>query len=159
LDAARDDYPVPDDLDDPRFRWLFNYWRDRHRGDLLPSREQIDPTDFPQLLGRIHLIDVIRSGSAVRYRVRLWGSMIRHVFNKDVTGRWLDETLVPGTTADVELALANCVAGHPHFWRRPMMPRNQEFIATRRLLLPLASDGRTVDILLGLIIEDVDEEW
>lgn len=149
------DYPVPADLDDERFRWLFRYWLDRHDGGRLPGRQHIDPLDFPHLLGRIHLVDVVRQDDRIRFRFRLWGSKIRGIFGHDHTGHWLEEIAAPGTLADIELALLACaLERRPHFWRRPMMIESAEYAATRRLVLPLAGDGETVDMLIGLIIED-----
>jgi len=148
-------YPVPADLDDDRFRWLFGYWRDRHHDGLLPAREDIDPIDFPHLLGRIYLVEVVRQDEHLRFRFRLWGSRIRGIFGHDHTGCWLEDIAAPGTLADIEHALRSCtIEGRPHFWRRPMMVESNEYAATRRLVLPLASDGVTVDMLLGLILEE-----
>lgn len=148
-------YPVPDEFDDERFRWLFDYWLGRHRNGLLPGRGHIDPLDFPQLLGRIYLVEVIREDGALRFRFRLWGSKIRGIFGHDHTGHWLEDIAAPGTLADIRAALAACtMEARPFFWRRPMMVDSAEYAATRRLVLPLAADGETVDMLLGLIVED-----
>ena len=40
------------------------------------------------------------------------------------------------------------------FWQVPVPYNNRDFLSYRRLLLPLASDGETVDMLLALLIED-----
>lgn len=149
------DYPVPAALDDERFRWLFRYWRDRHRVGRLPGRQDIDPLDFPHLLGRIYLVEVVRQDGGLRFRFRLWGSKIRGIFGHDHTGHWLDDIAAPGTLTDIQQALSACtVAARPHFWRRPMMIDSYEYAATRRLVLPLAADGASVDMLVGLIIEE-----
>ncbi|GHD47291.1 hypothetical protein GCM10017083_17500 [Thalassobaculum fulvum] len=154
-DCPGQPYPVPADLDDERFRWLFGYWRDRHRDGRLPARSGIDPIDFPHLLGRIYLVEVVRRDGRLRFRFRLWGSRIRGIFGHDHTGCWLEDIAAPGTLADIEHALRSCtVERRPHFWRRPMMIESNEYAATRRLVLPLASDGETVDMLIGLIIEE-----
>lgn len=148
-------YPVPGDLDDARFRWLFDYWRARRRGNRLPSWQDISPADFPQLLGRIYLIEVVRENGRHRFRFRLWGGTISKVFGHEHTGHWLEDIAAPGTLADLERTLLTCaLTRRPHFWRRPMLNDSRDFTATRRLLLPLAGDGETVDMLFGLIIED-----
>ncbi len=148
-------YPVPADGDDARFRWLFDYWHGRHRDGLLPGRQHVDPVDFPHLLGRIYLVEVIREDGRLRFRFRLWGSRIRGIFGHDHTGRWLEDIAAPGTLADISAALTTCtLEARPFFWRRPMLVHSAEYAATRRLVLPLAGDGTTVDMLLGLILED-----
>lgn len=154
-DHREPDYPVPAELDDERFRWLFAYWRDRHRDGRLPGRQHIDPLDFPHLLGRVYLVDVVRQEAGIRFRFRLWGSRIRGIFGHDHTGHWLEDIAAPGTLADIQGALLACAEERrPHFWRRPMMVESAEYAATRRLVLPLASGGEAVDMLLGLILEE-----
>ncbi len=152
------DYPVPAELDDERFRWLFQYWLARRLDGRLPGRQDIDPLDFPKLLGRLYLIEVVRESGDVRFRFRLWGTKISGVFRNEHTGRWLEDIAAPGTLPDLQRTLLTCAEEHrPHFWRR-MMPHDvADYVATRRLLLPLASDGDTVDMLFGLILEDRQE--
>lgn len=148
-------YPVPHELDDCRFRWLFDYWRTHHSEGRLPGRADIDPLDFPHLLGRIYLIEVVRSDERVRFRFRLWGTKISGMFQHEHTGHWLEDIAAPGTFADLERTLLTCVAERrPQFWRREIPRGDIDFVATRRMLLPLASDGETVDMLFGLILED-----
>lgn len=148
-------YPVPSELDDSRFRWLFQYWVERCRDGRLPGRPDIDPLDFPHLLGRIYLIEVVRTPERVRFRFRLWGTKISGLFRHEHTGHWLEDIAAPGTLADLERTLLTCVEERqPHFWRRTIPGDAIEYVATRRMLLPLASDGETVDMLFGLILED-----
>ena len=64
-------YPVPEHLDDPRLRAIFDYWRSRFRGSLLPARTDIDPIQIPALLGHINIIEVTRRGDAIRFHPTL----------------------------------------------------------------------------------------
>lgn len=146
---------MPAALDDPRFRWLFQYWLERRRDGRLPGRDDIDPLDFPHLLGRIYLIEVVHDGPRVRFRFRLWGTKISGLFRHEHTGHWLEDIAAPGTLPDLERTLLTCVEERrPHFWRREIPGGVVDFVATRRMLLPLAADGETVDMLFGLILED-----
>lgn len=146
-------YPVPHEFDDPRFRWFFDYWRERHDGGRLPGRVDIDPLDFPHLLGYINLVDVERIDTRIRYRFRLWGSRVSTVFGADHTGKLLDEIAAPGTLRELRGRFDRCVESRDAFFvRRRITLAGPEMIATSRLLLPLASDGHQVDMLAGLIL-------
>lgn len=59
---------------------LHDYWRSKWRGESLPSRRDIDPTDFPELLAHLILVDVESSGSGPRYRIRLTGTEFGKAF-------------------------------------------------------------------------------
>lgn len=154
-DRAPPAYPVPLEFDDDRFRWLFQYWTTRLNDGRLPGRQDINPLDFRELLGRIYLIEVVREAERIRFRFRLWGSKISGIFGQQHTGHWLEDIAAPGTFDELERTLLTCtIERRPFFWRRPMMDNNPGYVATRRLLLPLAADGETVDMLFGLILEE-----
>ena len=149
------DYPVPPALDDPRFRWLFDYWLDRLADGQLPSRADIDPIDFPHLLGRINLIEVLHTQPRMRFRYRLWGTKIADLIGRDYTGRFIEDLMLPTDYRRISGALTETVESHrPHFWQVPIPFIGRDFGSYRRLLLPLASDGETVDLLMALLIED-----
>lgn len=80
----------------PRLQRLLAYWHDKRGSRPLPSRADIDPLEFPWILGDLSLVEVHRSGGApLRYRFRLVGSRVRERFGYDLTGTWLSE--MPGT--------------------------------------------------------------
>lgn len=68
---ANPKYPVPDELDDPKLRKLFDYWLSKFREVGLPSRKDIDPLDIWPLMGHLNIIYVVQEGERVRYRYRL----------------------------------------------------------------------------------------
>ena len=149
------DYPVPESHDDPRFRWLFDYWLERLDGRRLPGRADIDPIDFPHLLGRINLIDISRSQERLRFRYRLWGTKIAEMIGRDYTGRLIEDVVLPRDYRRIGKVLCDIVeTGRPHFWQVPVPFIGRDFGSYRRLMLPLAGDGLEVDMLVSLIIED-----
>lgn len=131
-------------------RAMYSYWRGKRRGDLLPGRRDIDPLDFPRQMPRVALIDVLRDESPVHFRYRLAGTEIGDRAGRDPTGKRFDE-LYRG--AYLEQALETYWAiledGQPHFSRRvfPLI-EGREYLQYARLILPLAADGRTIDMLL-----------
>jgi hypothetical protein len=148
-------YPVPDDFDDPMFRRLYGYWGQRFRGNLLPSRSDIDPVDFPDLLGHLAIIEVLRNGEGTRFRYKLWGTYVTQLYGQDLTGKLVDEAVLPTRAEAIRAAFQAVVdTAQPHFWRVAVPIENREFLSNRRLLLPLASDGVTVDQMLALMVGD-----
>ena len=148
-------YPVPPALDDPRFRVLWDYWLGRRRDGRLPGRGDIDPLDLRQVLGHVYLIDVVRAGAVLRFRHRLWGTKALALFGEEHTGKFVDELGFPGASR-IQATLEEMVrTRRPHFWQRPLPPDRQlDFFSYRRLALPLATDGETVDQVINMMIGD-----
>jgi len=147
-------YPVPTEKDTQAFRDVFAYWQGKFHGDRLPGRADIDPLELRPFLGRIALIDVIREGDALRFRYRLMGVRIVALFGHDFTGNFIEDALSPDRFDSVNAAFTGVVkTGQPHFWEIPVPAPDRDFRSLRRLLLPLASDGVTVDMLFGFALE------
>ncbi|NNG04180.1 MAG: PAS domain-containing protein [Inquilinus sp.] len=142
---------LPDDIADPGLRALFAYWRERCRGDAIPARRDIDPTDFPRLLPNLFLIDVRQEPFALTYRL-VGTNLVAH-FGFDATGKDVGGSFAGPDWSVVEPDYRAAV-----FERRPSVHRDDFATANHRrhryvrLLLPLAGDGHTVDMLLGAAI-------
>ncbi|MBV8538853.1 MAG: PAS domain-containing protein [Alphaproteobacteria bacterium] len=138
----------------PKLRQLHDYWQRIHPAPgKLPGRQHFDPLEIHTLLPNIWLIDVIRP--EMRFRYRLVGTQITEALG-DTTGRWLDDVhpdFHPGSpTYENYLSLAN--GGEPS-WRRGkpvLMAYSESCVEIERLLLPLASDGLTVDVIVALTV-------
>ncbi len=136
---------------------LEDYWWAVKPDDGLPARHDIDPLDVPRLLPWLYLIDVVPAEGPLagerpfRYRVRLFGTGLVEKFQRDVTGRWL-EGLYP------EPHISRMIAGYDEVIaaRRPLRAdfvipvEGREFLKFRRVACPLASDHRTIDMLIGV---------
>src|SRR5690606_38803283 len=127
---------------------LFGYWASRRRAGRLPSRRDIDPKDFKGLLPTISLIDVERE--PLDFRLRLAGTGLYGVYGREITGRRLNEVYGPQAAEDWRAELTQVVAE-----RRPLVGvhnfawRGAGHLSILWLRLPLASDGREVDMILG----------
>ena len=146
---------IPVDDVAPELPWsegvseAFAYWVSRRPQGLLPGRQHIDPTEIPRLLRGLWLIDVARN--PFRFRYRLVGTRIVEALGMDPTGRWLDEAhpharTVPGFFKRYERAVETGVPSR----RRgtALLWSNRDHRAIENILLPLAADGRTVDMLM-----------
>ena len=138
---------------DWRIRRLHEYWLSVHPvGGGLPGRQHIDPTAIPELLPWVWMVDVERD--PLRFRYRLIGTEQVRAMETDATGRYLDEAharflgsvTYPQYLAAVERAEIGYHRGPPSFHI------TKDYVSIERLLLPLARDGRTVDVLLALTV-------
>jgi hypothetical protein len=134
---------------DPRVRRLFSYWLERCRNGCIPSRRDIDPLDLGFILGNLLLIDVLAAPR--RFRVRLHGANAVQRAGYDLTGKIYDE-LPPSEFHDLVLKSFTAVTDGcrpKHAFRNRIFDgRNYHY---ESLILPLAKDGKTVDMLLVCI--------
>ncbi len=148
-------YPVPEELDDPRFRQIFDYWKGLFRQEQLPPSSRIDPLEFSNLLGSINLIGVVRDDNSMRFCYRLWGTKFTDLFGSDGTGKFVEEIFDPPWAAEIQHVFENVVISKkPHFWKIPVPIEDRKFLTNRRLPLPFSNDGTVVDTLLALMVED-----
>jgi hypothetical protein len=134
----------------PRLQRLHQYWLDIHPTDGLPGRQHVDPIDIPDLLSNLWLLEVQREPFRLRYR--LAGTSIVYAAKREVTGQWLDDVrpqvrTIPGYF-DRYRAI---VETKEPSWRRgpPNFQMNAYFVSLQNLFLPLARDGRNVDMILA----------
>ena len=131
----------------PEQQHLYDYWREQARGKTMPSRDEIHPGGFVRLLPTVSLIDVEREPK--RYRVRLAGTGLREVYQREMTGIYLDEAHW-GKNRDYWLAACYRIVNR----KRPAQgivrtpARGKEHLVQFWLRLPLSSDGRQVDMIL-----------
>lgn len=131
-------------------RQLLAYWCGKAPPNGLPSRADIDPVDIPQLLPRLALIDVLREPAGLHFRYRLAGTEIVERAGRDPTGKRFDE-LYSGDYLRQALSVYTEVvtSGRPYASHRSFpVDFNREFISYDRLILPLAGDHVTVDMLI-----------
>lgn len=122
----------------------------------MPSRADIDPVDIPALLPHIILVDVI--GAPPVFRYRLIGTAITKIANRDATGRVLDESLYGANTERVLRTYRETVADKsPKAVREIVQFVDKDWIKTEVILMPLSSDGETIDMIIGAV-DIVDED-
>jgi len=130
---------------------LFAYWASRREQGRLPCRAHIEPNQFKRLLPTVSLIDVVRGESGANiYRQRLAGTGLYSVYGREITGRTLEEVYSTGA-ADYWRGELDKVVGD----RRPgvgfhnLAWRGASHLSILWLRLPLSTNGRDVDMILG----------
>ncbi len=127
---------------------LFAYWASRREGGRLPARRHIHPSHFKRHLPTVSLIDVLPEPRD--YRLRLAGTGLYSVYGREITGHTLGEVY---NTASAEYWRTELdkvveqrrpgVGVHNFAWR------GAGHLSILWLRLPLASNGRDVDMILG----------
>jgi hypothetical protein len=131
----------------PEQRQLYDYWLSRVQERRLPSRDDISPADFGRLLPSVSLIDV--EADCGRFRIRLAGTRLRDIYDREVTGKYLDE-LDWGDKVDYWIAAYRRVVDNS----RPAQgivrgPRKgKDHLVQFWLRLPLSTDGKSVSMIL-----------
>ena len=137
---------------------LFAYWTSRREHGKLPCRASIHPAHFKRHLPTVSLIDV--SPAPRSYRLRLAGTGLFGVYGREITGKSLEDIYNAAALDYWRKELDQVVEG-----RRPAVGvhnlgwRGASHLSLLWLRLPLASNGRDVDMILGydgLIGQQVD---
>ncbi|HXP32118.1 MAG TPA: PAS domain-containing protein [Stellaceae bacterium] len=136
---------------DARIDELHRYWRSISPGPgLLPGRQHFDPLAIPRLLRWLWLLDVQRD--PLRFRYRLFGTEQVLIIGRDLTGKWIDEEF-PGFVCTSAFAHFVAAAEHGKVCYRsgfPVLHVPKDFMKFERIFLPMAKNGRDVDMLLAL---------
>jgi hypothetical protein len=134
----------------PEIAAIYKYWRGKAPADgLLPGRSHIDPAEIPRLLPNIWLVDVVDDPR--RFRVRLIGTALVDAGIPLRVGDFIFDRLMPElrhTLAEFESVVRT---REPLWYRGPVNLRHDTYVhEIERIFLPLAADGRNVDMLLCL---------
>ena len=130
---------------------VFAYWSSLRRDGRLPGRADISPHDLKRLLPTVSLIDVVRDASGEKsYRQRLAGTGLYSVYGREITGRTLDDVYNTAAAQYWRTELDKVVeTGRPGVGFHNLGWRGAGHMSILWLRLPLASNGREVDMILG----------
>lgn len=143
-----------DAVSHPDHRALLDFWQAARPGDDLPSRDGFDPGAFRAMLPRIAVIEPCETPTGHSFRYRLAGTEIVSRAGRDPTGRTFDELYEGVYLETAKRTYEDILAARaPHFSQR-VFPIGDGPSALRydRLILPFASDGRTIDSFLLCIV-------
>lgn len=131
-----------------RCRELLERWHELRRRGRIPSYDDFRPDTMWDIVGQILIADVESRDNPV-FRFRLFGTKATQIVGYDMTGK---------TVGDYpSIALADMVQRDFESVVRSRVPRADHVtlafgdapFAYRRLLLPLSSDGTTVDAIFS----------
>jgi len=144
----------------PRLRRLLRDWEDRLRGREFPARADFTPFDLKYILGNLSLIDVTHEPLNFRYRIH--ASNLAQRMNKDMTKQSIDDIPVTDHAMRVRKHFSEVVRRRaPVVYKRggpdSDFPNDRLPSDCEVLVLPLSSDGKTIDMLMSALVWDVEE--
>ncbi|ESQ86042.1 histidine kinase [Asticcacaulis sp. AC466] len=132
---------------------IFRYWKSLRKRGRLPSRQDLDPAALKLRLPTISLIDVLDGHPANNpgcFRQRLAGTELFNAYGEEITGKILDNIYTPPEALYWAEHLTLVVeTGKPNVGLHSMAWRGAKGLSLFWLRLPLASDGKNVDMILG----------
>jgi hypothetical protein len=137
----------------PKVRRLYEHWHGLRPGPgLLPGRQHFDPLSVVELMPNLWMLGIDEASG--RYRYRLVGTRMVEGMGRDLTGHWYGEAHPGATEHPMHAYLqARILAGEPT-WRRgrPWLHVDPNIFEIEQVILPLAKDGHTVDLLLAITV-------
>jgi len=145
------------EIEDPSLRQLFDYWQSKQRGRFAPGRPDIEPEELAFILPFLYLVDVV--GPQPRFRFRLVGTGIVSEYGAEITGKFADEIVLNENQASFLVGYQDVASeGKPVSHRGNYTRRSGRRMTYEHLILPLSTDGRTVNMLLAAaIVKSVDD--
>jgi hypothetical protein len=146
-------FGIPSDCD-PKIESIVRYWISISPEGSLPGRQHFDPTDIPRMLQDVWLIDVDRE--PLEFSFRLVGTGVAAYFGSDPTGRKLEDVFDNFEDTLAYKDFRDVVTKRERRWRRgqPMLAPGSKIERLERVYLPMARNGRDVDMILCYTVFD-----
>lgn len=133
----------------------FDYWDSLRNGRAIPARADLDPAAIKPLLPHIVLMDVLRNTDPdwpLDFRYRLIGTQMDAMMNGRYTGLRMSSLPHQRPPAKIWSSLQRVSEnGEPTVNRVPYVGPHKDYLSVVDMVMPLAADGRNVDMLLCLI--------
>jgi len=131
--------------EDEKLGQALAYWQSKRRNDLLPSRKDIDIVELRPLIGFMHIVEVV-DAAAGQFKFRLHGTRVRlgQSFSDNVVENISSKAMREAALEDYRSV---CFTGVPCYQHVVALVDYVQY-SYGRLIVPMASDGRTVDALL-----------
>lgn len=127
---------------------MFAYWASLRRGASLPARVDLHPSSMKRLLPTVSLIDVVNEPRD--YRLRLAGTGLYGVYGREITGRLLGDVYNTAASEYWRKELDKVVdERRPGVGVHNLAWRGAPHMSILWLRLPLATNGKDVDMILG----------
>ncbi|KKJ78778.1 hypothetical protein WH95_01550 [Kiloniella litopenaei] len=128
----------------------YKYWLSKCRGDAIPSREDISPAEMVSFLPNILLLDVQKE--PLDFRFRLIGTRIVPLLNRDYTGELMSTIENLKSPNSVWKNCCKAVErAEPVYAFTPYVGPKKDILDVEDLILPLASDGKNVNMLMIIL--------
>lgn len=134
----------------PEQQAFYDYWRAQCKGNKLPSRHDIDPSDISAQLHMTTLTERRPSATGHRYRIRLAGTGFWKFYGSEIQGKHIDDLPI-GCRVDYWHRVLDQVieTKKPYVGvTKPNTPTGGH-MAQFWVRLPLSENGKDIDMILG----------
>ncbi len=147
-------------------RELVQYWMSKCKDGQLPGRQDIHPRDFIKHLPTISLIEIDEADQTsdspqedvahtaanpdAHYKMRLAGTGLRDIYEGEITGKTLSEVYPEAQAQYWRQQLSEVrERAKPAAGAAPLDWKGKDHLVQLWLRLPLASDGKRVNMILA----------
>jgi hypothetical protein len=131
---------------------FFHYWQSKRRGDALPARADLDPIEMKAWLPGLVLVDVTPApGQQPRYRLtyRLIGTQARDLRGHEATGKCVGDAYFGNSLEEIMENYRLVIEERQVVYDGDRtLSKDGARLESETLLLPLARDGVTVDMVV-----------
>lgn len=127
----------------PKLLTLHTLWRSRC-AEGLPARRDFDVMEFGPWMGNLQLLEVLDDGTDFQYR--LHGIHLVELVGKDLTGRRMTQLRGLGEKLIPEYRKAWRSRKAAYLEKRVAVAKKP--VEIKKLILPLATDGQAVDMMM-----------
>lgn len=137
----------------PLLSSILSWWESQcRRQGRLVGRNTIDPTDLPREAFPYLTLIALEGPPDFRIRIVLAGEAVCALFGRNIKGAFSDELYRPQDYEIVRSDVLDMVAARePLAVYREFVSRENRLVSFILLMVPLASDGTTIDGLLTVI--------
>lgn len=132
-------------INDPRLKRLYDYWLSKKGDRQWPRRADIQPEEITDILPWVFLME--RVGEQLRYR--LVGEKVREMYGAKLIGMFMDQVDYDHITAAYIGEYARAEKEGPVVKKWSFTKGDGRHLEYERIILPLSSDGMTIDMFLG----------
>lgn len=133
---------------------LYAFWGSKRGQRAYPARRDFLPEEFRDWMGHIGIVEA--EYDPQRFKVRLSGTFIVDYEGRDYTGKYLDDVVPPHDLDDVVAPYTRVIeTGQPAYMVLEPGLWGLSTRHTHRVLLPCASDGKTIDqVIVGIYLDN-----
>jgi hypothetical protein len=139
-------------VNEPRLQRFLGYLEEKRAGRDFAARRDIDPLDFPYILGDVVLLDVLYD--PIRFRYRVVGTGLATWRGYDLQGKFVDSHPDPEYRAFVlaryrETVERRCPTGGVYDLFLDGKQRRYQCVR-----VPLSENGATIDMIIAAFVLD-----
>ena len=134
----------------PEQQAVYDYWRSKCKSGILPSRDDIDPSDLSDYLPTMSIVDVTDKPTGQRFSYRLAGTGLYEIYGREITGSTLESLPLGSRHVYWERILGRVVdRARPSAGAVRSAISGKTHMAQFWVRLPLSQNGTDVTMILG----------